>query len=842
MFQFISQITTQYRFAIIIFWIVAVVAITLTAPSLDDVTTDDNSRFLPDDSISTQGQALVEEHFPAVANSGTVVVVFDAGEGGDVTSEDNLGFMEQVSTELLSDERVKQVDSAALVPETRDLLVSPNNRVGIVVASMPTGIDEDDQIALIEHIGEQISAAPEGLEVFRTGQLFTSLQYTETIRDGVGSTAIITISLVAVILLTIFRSPVSPLIPLSIVTIALLVTQGIVAFLGVELLVVPSVSTVLLIVVIYGAGTDYCLFLISRFREELGHSEKMPAARTTVERIGESISNSAATTTTGFLAMAFTQFGFFNTSGPILAIGIVVTLLASMTLTPAILSIFGQRVFFPIKITGPQDPPRISVAMSRFIKRYPAPIAVVLISIGVILTIYGAGYTMTFNFLNDLPQDAESVASFRLLEDEIGPGNLQPLTIVAEVEDDSLYQSSADLAALMLAVDGVADVRGATQPLGANHQTTNVTRMDTQLNMLASITTPADSEPTEEQITQIGNLIAALPDYLTTLTEYAPELAEDPAFADALDAIERSSAEPQLADLSSSLGRLAESAPAVHVPLTEIPSDVTLFFGGDLVMGLTSGYVNAESQIVRFDVILADDPYGNDAIDTLDELRGVIEDASVDSGITGTTALNLDLRLLIDSDLQLTIFLVLTGIFIILVLMLRSLVAPIYLIGTIALSFGGTLGLTRMATGPLFGEEDLVFWVPFMIFVFLVALGIDYSIFLFSRIKEELKKDGDITESIFRAIGSTGSIIASAGAIVAGSFVALTTTDIVGLNQVGFAVGVGILIDTIIIRTILVPAIAILVGRWSWFPGPLMKTIKTPEKQPVSGLGEAATD
>lgn len=827
MFHRLGTITTQYRIPIIAFWLLAAVVITLAAPALDSVTTDRQSDFLPADSDSITGRALLDEHFPANAQSGSVVIVFDAGEGGDVLSEGNAAYLQAVSLWLVGEEApvgIKQVDSPTLVPEAAPLLVASSGRVGLINVALEPTLDDDAQIAVVEAIGDRLEDTPAGLTTYRTGETFTFEQYNATINESVGSTAVVTIALVAVILLLIFRSPVTPFIPLTIVTIALLVTQGIVAWLGQSVLTVPSTATVLLVVVIYGAGTDYCLFLISRFREELElGNDTFTAARTTVHRIGESIFNSAATTVTGFLAMAFTQFGLYNNTGPVLAIAIVVTLIAGGTLTPAILSLFGKRAFLLNQIKARQTP-RIYTALSGFIKRYPAPIAAVLLVGGIGLSLYGLGYETTFDFLNDLPQDVETVEGFRLLEAEMGAGQLQPASVVVETTSADLYAETADLTAAILAVDGVADVRSATQPMGSQHQTANITRMDVQLGALSGITAPSDAEPTAEQQTLMGNLLAALPDYLTTLAGYAPDLADNPAFAGVMAAISDENG-PQFEALSANLAQLSATAPQIHVPFSALSPDVTVFFGGDTVAALTMSYIAPAADAVRFEVILADGPYTTTALDTLEDIQAVLDRHNTTYGISGPSANTLDLRSIMGSDLRLTIFLVMTGIFIILVLMLRSLVAPLYLIGTIAISFGTTIGLTRLATGPLFGQDEFVFWVPFMIFVFLVALGIDYSIFLFSRIKEELAKDHDINEAVFRTVHSTAGIIASAGAIVSGSFIALTTTDIVGLNQVGFAVGVGILIDTIVIRTVLVSSLALLFGRWSWFPNPIMNTI-----------------
>lgn len=838
MFRSLGQFATQFRWPILAFWLIAAVGLTVVAPPLDSVTTDNQSEFLPADSDSIEARALLEQHFPASAESGNVVLVFDAGEGGNVLSEENAAFIQDMSLWLVGEDApsgIQSVNSPTLVPAAAPLLVAESGRVAIVTFSLATGLDDDAQRAIVADIGERLEAAPASLTTYRTGQTFTFEQYNETIGESVGSTAIVTIVLVAVILLVIFRSPVSPAIPLFIVTIALMVTQGIVALLADGTLTVPSTATILLVVVVYGAGTDYCLFLISRFREELEHrSEIQTAARTSVHRVGESIFNSAATTVTGFLAMAFTQFGLYNTTGPVLAIAIFVTLAASLTLTPSILSLLGTRTFWPNKIKADKPTPRLYVSLSQFIKRYPAPIAAALLTGGIVLSVYGLGYETTFDFLEDMPQDNEAVEGFRLLESEMGAGELQPARVVIETDNPDLVAQSAELTQTILAVDGVADVRSATQPLGSTHQTANITRLDVQLGTLSAITAPSDVEPTEAQIAMMGSLIAALPDYLTIVTTYAPQLADDPNFAATLAALQASTDQPQFAELSAGLGGLAAVAPQTHVSLTELPTDVVAMFGGDLVIGLSTGYLSPDGDALRLEVILADGPYSTAALDTLDDLNSVLAANSTEHGIDGATASTLDIRSIMLSDLRLTIFLVMTGIFLILVIMLRSLVAPLYLIGTIALSFGTTLGLTRIASEALFDQAEFVFWVPFMIFVFLVALGIDYSIFLFSRIKEELAKDNDVTEAIFRTIPQTAGIIASAGAIVSGSFIALTTTDIVGLRQVGFAVGVGILIDTIIIRTVLVSSIALLFGRWSWFPNPIMNRInRGGERRPV---------
>ena len=198
-----------------------------------------------------------------------------------------------------------------------------------------------------------------------------------------------------------------------------------------------------------------------------------------------------------------------------------------------------------------------------------------------------------------------------------------------------------------------------------------------------------------------------------------------------------------------------------------------------------------------------------------------------------------DLRDTLDSDMVLTTGIVSLGIFIVLLLMLRSVVAPLYLIASVGLSYAFTLGITDLVFRVVFGIEDgLTFVIPIFSFVFLVALGVDYSIFLIGRVKEEIGYQG-VNEGIHRAVVATGPIITSAGIILAGTFAAMMFGEITTLAQLGFSVAVGVLIDTFVVRTMLVPAITILLGKWAWWPGGVPQS-KDGDATKAAGIVSAA--
>jgi RND superfamily putative drug exporter len=244
---------------------------------------------------------------------------------------------------------------------------------------------------------------------------------------------------------------------------------------------------------------------------------------------------------------------------------------------------------------------------------------------------------------------------------------------------------------------------------------------------------------------------------------------------------------------------------------------------------LVDAYIAEGGTTYRLEVVLSD-PLAEAAMDTVEQVRETLTEFTGDSeaGVTGFTAVIADLRDTMERDEARAFAFILTGIFVVLLFMLRSIVAPLYLIGTVVLSFTCTLGITNIFFDVAYGRDKLSWMLPLFMFVFLVALGIDYSIFLFGRIKEEVGYHG-IREGVHIAVARTGAIITSAGIILAGTFAGMMTGEIAFLVQLGFAVAIGVLIDTFVVRTILDPALATLFGRWTWFPGGVPKA-RIPER------------
>jgi RND superfamily putative drug exporter len=223
---------------------------------------------------------------------------------------------------------------------------------------------------------------------------------------------------------------------------------------------------------------------------------------------------------------------------------------------------------------------------------------------------------------------------------------------------------------------------------------------------------------------------------------------------------------------------------------------------------------------------LADPPDSAAAEAAVDRLRTAVDAVSADVLVGGTTAINVDVRAESARDSRVIIPVVLTVILVVLALLLRSLVAPVLLVATVVLSFFATLGVCAVVFGDVFGFAGADPSFPLFAFVFLVALGIDYNIFLMTRVREESALVGT-RRGTLRGLAVTGGVITSAGVVLAATFSALGVLPLVPLAQIGFAVAFGVLLDTLVVRSLLVPALTVLVGPRVWWPGRLAQVPDT---------------
>ncbi len=835
-FSSLGRLVTRYRVMVIVIWFALVVLVTLFAPNLDQVTSSDIANLLPTDAPFNQAFKVLAETFPA-ANAQTNAAIVLETVDGSVREGAAWKFIDELTAWLKSAEAEDNI-TEVLSPAGNsallsDAMIAEDNQVAIVLVYLSTDSQSAATQTTLDSIGAYLKAnTPSGSAAYVTGMAPIGAGYTEEAMTSVERTTGITIVLVVLILLLVYRSPVSPFVPLLTVASAYLISRGILAWIGQGGVTISSYTSVFLVVVLFGAGTDYCLFLISRFREEMAdQAEPVRASQRTVRAIGETLTSSAGTVIVGFATMIFSELGLFRNSGPLLAIAIVVALLAGLTLTPALLSLLGQRVFWPGHAQH-RDTGRLYERVAALVCERPVWTIVIIGLVLAPLALSASAQRSSYNMLDDLPADNEARLGYYVLAAHMGGGQMQPLDIVIrDLTPDTALAEIAAWTADLRAVAGVQDVRSLNDPLGtANDQLQGITRVDRQLTLAADLIGQLRAGEQQIDATQMTAAMSAIPfarEYLDALAAQFPQVADSEDLAgirSALDGVAVAALTGRLdetletlqGDLSGLAAAFTEVENAYCLP-SALPSALVEALGGeDPLVTLSARYLTADRTAAHFEVILSGNPFSPEAMDAVSSLRAIIPGGT--QAVSGSTVVMADLRDTMSRDLTRAFAFVLLGVFLVLVLLLRALVAPIYLILTILFSYGATMGITRLASLVFFGTEELTWWVPFFMFVLLVALGMDYNIFLMGRVREEAAHAG-VHAGIRRALAATGMIITSAGIIMAGTFAAMMSGTLVGLRQLGLAVSVGVLLDTFVIRTALVPAIAVLLDHWNWWPG-----------------------
>jgi RND superfamily putative drug exporter len=587
-----------------------------------------------------------------------------------------------------------------------------------------------DQLAAIEQqvMDAAKAAATAELEVLPAGPGGLLVAFIDAF-EGLDSTLLFAAVLVVIaILLVVYRSPVLWFFPLLSAGLALGLSSMLIYLLAkAEVLTLTGQSQGILMVLVLGAGTDYALLLISRYREELHHfPNRFDAMIRAWRESAPAITASALTVVLGLLCLGFSELNSNKGLGPVAAIGIGCTYLVMMTFLPVFLALAGRWVFWPRipHVDHAADLAthgwwgRIAAAVGR--RDRPAwvgatALLVVLFAVG-IGSLHTSGLTSAENFTNT----PDAVTGQQIYDTHFDPGTGAPAVIVTNADQ----------------VDAV---------------------------MAAAAATPG---------------VSTAPGSVCLQVDYA-KLAE-------------------LAKLGAGTG---SALPAGCPPpiLTVQPID------GRTVVNAT----------------LADSYDSPEALATVDRLRDAVHAVpGADALVGGSTAATADVQAASVRDRNVIIPIVLAVIFVVLALLLRALLAPVILIATVVLSFAATLGVCGFVFTHVFHFAGADPSFPLFAFVFLVALGIDYNIFLMTRVREEAQRHGT-RAGVLRGLAVTGGVITSAGIVLAATFAVLGVLPLVFLAEVGFAVAFGVLLDTVVVRSVLVPALSHDIGRAIWWPSAL---------------------
>jgi RND superfamily putative drug exporter len=629
---------------------------------------------------------------------------------------------------------------------------------------------------------DEISDPGGGLEVKITGGAGFSADAIEVFEGINGTLLLAAVSLVIFLLIVIYRSPMFFFIPLIAVMFAETLSRSIgygVSELGVT---INGQSSSIMSVLVLGAGTDYALLLVARYREELHHTaDKHEAMRAALESAGPAIFASALTVVAALLCLLIAKVNGTSGLGPIAAIGVACAALSMLTLLPALLTIFGRRAFWPFVPHTPETAPKaaeMSQGMPRTIVEGSKAAAGGRLALGVFCWVLLSPLIL----LNAL---------LRLI--------FNTLFII--------FRSEVRIPAFFF---GLVD-RNFFTPFEARRYRLEHTA-DATHGIWARIGNRVAGSPKRIMVRTVGLLLILC----AGLAFFSTDLTSEDSYRTEVDSTEGQ----HLLDKSFPSG-----ATALTDVVVENAAQVGAVKGAVEGVGgveSVSGPVAAGAAGTLIQATLAPNPYSTEAFDLINPIRDAAHGAEPEAVVGGPTAIEFDVRDAAGWDSMVIPPIILVVVLLILIALLRAVTAPLVLIGTVILSFLAALGVGYFFFDVVFGFPGSDPSLPLFAFVFLVALGVDYNIFLVARAREETIKHGS-EQGMLRALAVTGGVITSAGIVLAGTFSVLAVLPLTFLTELGFVVAFGVLLDTFLVRSVLVPSIALTLGDKFWWPSALSK-------------------
>jgi putative drug exporter of the RND superfamily len=557
----------------------------------------------------------------------------------------------------------------------------------------------------------------------------------------------ITIALLIIATGLFFRSVVTPFVALSSIGVALGISQVFIVIAGTFIAKVDFTIPTILLTIVIGVGTDYSVFIISRYREE--RVRGLAAREAIVKSVtwaGESIATSGATVIISFLSLTFTSVTFLKTMGVVVGLGVLVALLIALTLVPAVTTMLSESIFWPT--AGKRFEAHSKGVLKKLERRsgyfsksgsFSVKHAKVLIAVALLVSVPALyvylGTTPTYDFLAGAPTNLESVSASNHLTSAFGGGRLNPSYVVVSFARPLWNGTAFD-------PYGMGVLQDMSSYLGSNPDVANVTGPTMPYGRPVDYSSTAIVQGSTMQAAQTRAAIMRGIGKDNTTALITLNFRIDPSSTKALD---------DALAIRNYLHANYDGKPGVS----------------QVLLGGASG--------------------------------GVV-----------------DTRQVATDQFNLVVPLVAVGVALILFIVLDSLVLPLFALISVLMSIIWTLALTEVVFKGLF-NYDLLFITPLFLFVTLLGLGMDYNIFILTRVREESRKDDNRDEAVIRAIENTGGIITAAAIILAGSLGALMLSGDLLLKQIGFAFSFSILVDALFVRTYLVPAVMSFLGRWNWY-------------------------
>ncbi|MEK3973549.1 MMPL family transporter [Psychrobacillus sp. FSL K6-1267] len=673
----------------IIAWLVLMIGLS-AGPKLGDYKAT-NFQSLPDEAASIIASEKLDEYFPN--DQGTPGILVFHNENGNVDVESVINIIQGIQEEKINGIDTI-VDIEGLPASALNSFKSEDNTTMIVPMNLEPGLGSSEYADINDkasEIGNDIAESTGNIQFYITGPAGIAGDTVKLFEQADIQLIFATIFIILILLIVIYRSPLLAFIPLLATVIVYQVANQTIALMGAGGLEINNSTTSIMSILLFAAVIDYSLFVFSRYREELNHYEsKYEAMKYAMRATGEPVLFAGGTVLAAMLILFFADFRDYQNFAPIFGTAVFIIMIASVTLVPALFTLFGRKAFWP-KVPKFDDRKEVKHGIwgpvAKFVVNKPFLSGGLVFIFMIITALNMFNLDFEFDTVKSFPEDLPSRVGYEIVESKFDKGELAPSSILVESSSHLSDEQVEDLRRLLEEQENVASVR-----------------------------------------------------------------------------------------LSN---------------------------------------INDDQSLVKYNLVFDINPYSAEAIDEMDDMRtngeDILKKAQIDGDIhfAGTTAKIVDERNINNSDIYKIVILETLLILALLFVLTRSWKMPIYMMATILLSYLSALGLGIFLIDILFGYDALSTRVPVYAFIFLVALGIDYNIILVSRFIEE-RKTHKVKEALEIAIRNTGGVISSAGIILAATFAALTTMPIADLFVFGFIVSIGIIIDTFLVRGMLLPSLILM--------------------------------
>jgi putative drug exporter of the RND superfamily len=904
---------------IVLFWLLVALGTTLFTPGLGEVAGKHSVPMTPRDAAAFKDMMNIGHKFQEFDTDSTAMVVL---EGDDKLGDSAHEFYNKIVAKLKANKHVQNVQDFWSDPLTAAGSQSPDGKAAYVQVFLDGAqgtTPAHKSVAEVRKIVNSVPAPP-GVKAYVAGNTVLNTDTLLAAHHSMNLMTAVSIGVIFVMLLVIYRSLTTAIVGLILVRFELYATEGIVATFGnLDIIGLTPYAVSMVTMLTIAAGTDYLIFLLGRYHEARSRGQdREEAFYTAYHGVAHIIIGSGLTIVGACLCLSATKLPYFQTMGVPCAIALVVTMLAGLTLAPALLAVVSKfGVFDPKRAVSERGWRRIGTA----VVRWPKPIIVVTSFIAVIGFVSLMTYVPNYNDKKFTPPDIAANVAQTAAERHFSPARMNPELLMVEADHDLRDPSD------MLIIDriaksvfherGIGRVQTITRPLGAPIEHSSlpfVIAMNSSSTLQTAKFMNDSMASMLQQADEMGRTIAVMEhmygvmkeltatthsmvgrthDLVDTTNELRDRIADFDDFFrpirsyfywerhcfdipmcwslrsifDALDGIDEIS--EKFTGLASDLDRLdvlmpqlladfprtidsmktmrdfmlsthssmagiqrhmqenAEGSTMMGKYFDEAKNDDSfylppeVFQNPDFKRGLKM-FVSPDGKAVRFIITHQGDPASVEGIRHVQGVKQAVADAikgtpleSAKVSLAGTASMYSDMQAGVKIDLMIAAIATLILIFGIMLVITRSLVAALVIVGTVLASLGTACGLSVLLWQDIFGLGLQWIVLPLTVII-LLAVGSDYNLLLVARLKEEIP--AGLNTGIIRGMGASGRVVTAAGMVFAATMASMIVSDLRVIGQLGIAIGLGLLVDTFIVRAFMTPAIAAALGRWFWWP------------------------